>query len=105
MAALYIGGMGAKGKNVYNSLCRRYGWEKEADEIQDLYLAGKKKEAAEKVPYELIRDMSLIGSESWVKERLAAMKASGITTLNVTPIAADHAAKLKLIEKIKDLAG
>jgi F420-dependent oxidoreductase-like protein len=104
MAALYIGGMGAKGKNFYNSLCRRYGWEKEADEIQDLYLAGKKKEAAEKVPYELIRDMSLIGSESWVKERLEAMKASGITTLNVTPIAADHAAKLKLIEKVKELA-
>lgn len=103
-AALYIGGMGAKGKNFYNDLCRRYGWEKEADEIQDLYLAGKKEEAASKVPFELIQKMSLIGTESWVKERLAAMKASGITTLNVTPIASDHKGRLALIEKVKQLA-
>ncbi|WP_106398501.1 LLM class F420-dependent oxidoreductase [Actinocorallia populi] len=104
MAALYIGGMGAKGKNFYNSLCRRYGWEKEAEEIQDLYLAGKKNEAAEKVPAELVRNMSLIGPESWVKERLAAFKEAGVTTLNITPIAADHKSKLKLIERIKELA-
>ncbi|GAA3216844.1 LLM class F420-dependent oxidoreductase [Actinocorallia longicatena] len=104
MAALYIGGMGAKGKNFYNDLCRRYGWEKEADEIQELYLAGKKKEAAEKVPFELIKNMSLIGPESWVKERLLAMKAAGVTTINVNPIAADHQAKLKLVEQIKTLA-
>jgi F420-dependent oxidoreductase-like protein len=104
MAALYIGGMGAKGKNFYNDLCRRYGWEKEAEEIQDLYLAGKKEEAAAKVPYELLQKMSLIGTEGHVRERLAAMKESGITTLNVTPIAGDHKAKLALIEKVKDLA-
>lgn len=103
-AALYIGGMGAKGKNFYNDLCRRYGWEKEAEEIQDLYLAGKKEEAASKVPFELIQKMSLIGTESWVKERLAAMKAAGITTLNVTPIAPDHKGRLALIEKVKHLA-
>lgn len=104
MAALYIGGMGAKGKNFYNDLCRRYGWEKEAEEIQDLYLAGKKEEAAAKVPYELLQKMSLIGTEGHVRERLAAMKESGITTLNVTPIAGDHKAKLALIEKVKTLA-
>jgi F420-dependent oxidoreductase-like protein len=104
MAALYIGGMGAKGKNFYNDLCRRYGWEKEAEEIQDLYLAGKKDEAAAKVPAELLQKMSLIGTESHVKERLAAMRESGVTTLNVTPIAADHKARLALIEKIKELA-
>ncbi|WP_067826438.1 LLM class F420-dependent oxidoreductase [Actinomadura kijaniata] len=104
MAALYIGGMGAKGKNFYNDLCRRYGWEKEAEEIQDLYLAGKKDEAAAKVPYELLEKMSLIGSEGHVRERLAAMKASGVTTLNVSPIAGDHKARLALIEKIKEMA-
>ncbi|MBC6461022.1 LLM class F420-dependent oxidoreductase [Actinomadura sp. HBU206391] len=104
MAALYIGGMGAKGRNFYNDLCRRYGWEKEADEIQDLYLSGKKKEAAEKVPAELLEKMSLIGAESHVKERLSAMKASGVTTLNVSPVAADHKGRLALIEKIKELA-
>jgi len=104
MVALYVGGMGAKGKNFYNSLCRRYGWEKEAEEIQDLYLSGKKNEAAEKVPAELIRNMSLIGPESWVKERLAAFKEVGVTTLNITPIAADHKSKVKLVERIKELA-
>jgi F420-dependent oxidoreductase-like protein len=104
MAALYIGGMGAKGKNFYNDLCRRYGWEKEAEEIQDLYLAGKKDEAAAKVPAELLRNMSLIGTESHVKERLAAMRESGVTTLNVTPIAADHKGRLALVEKVKELA-
>ncbi|HEX2314323.1 MAG TPA: LLM class F420-dependent oxidoreductase [Thermomonospora sp.] len=104
MVALYVGGMGAKGKNFYNDLCRRYGWEKEAEEIQDLYLAGKKDEAAAKVPFELLRNMSLIGPESHVRERLAAMKESGITTLNVTPIAGDHKARLALVEKVKELA-
>jgi F420-dependent oxidoreductase-like protein len=104
MAALYIGGMGAKGKNFYNDLCRRYGWEKEAEEIQDLYLDGKKDEAAAKVPYELLEKMSLIGSEGHVRERLAAMKESGITTLNVTPIAGDHKSRLGLIEKVKEMA-
>ncbi|MCP2338311.1 LLM class F420-dependent oxidoreductase [Actinomadura rupiterrae] len=104
MAALYIGGMGAKGKNFYNNLCRRYGWEKEAEEIQDLYLAGKKDEAAAKVPYELLEKMSLIGSEGHVRERLAAMKESGVTTLNVAPIAGDHKGRIALIEKIKKMA-
>ena len=50
MVALYVGGMGAKGKNFYNTLVRRYGYEQEAEEIQDLYLAGNKEEAAAKVP-------------------------------------------------------
>ncbi|GLZ03616.1 LLM class F420-dependent oxidoreductase [Actinomadura sp. NBRC 104412] len=104
MAALYIGGMGAKGRNFYNDLCRRYGWEKEAEEIQDLYLDGKKDEAAAKVPRELLEKMSLIGSEGHVRERLSALKESGVTTLNVTPIAGDHKGRLALIEKIKDMA-
>jgi F420-dependent oxidoreductase-like protein len=104
MAALYVGGMGAKGKNFYNDLARRYGFEKEAEEIQDLYLAGNKQEAAEKVPYELLQKTSLIGTEGFVRDRLAALKESGVTTLNVTPIAADHEARVKLIEKVRDLA-
>ncbi len=104
MAALYIGGMGAKGKNFYNDLARRYGYEKEAEEIQDLYLDGKKQEAAEKVPYELLQRTSLIGTEGFVRDRIAALKASGVTTLNVTPIASDHEARVKLIEKVRELA-
>ena len=60
--ALYIGGMGAKGKNFYNDLAVRYGYEEAAEKIQDLYLAGKKDEAAAAVPDELVRAVSLIGS-------------------------------------------
>jgi F420-dependent oxidoreductase-like protein len=104
MAALYIGGMGAKGKNFYNDLARRYGFEKEAEEIQDLYLDGKKQEAAAKVPYDLLQKTSLIGTEGFVRDRLAALKETGVTTLNVTPIAGDHAARVKLVEKVRELA-
>jgi F420-dependent oxidoreductase-like protein len=104
IAALYIGGMGAKGKNFYNDLARRYGYEKEAEEIQDLYLDGKKQEAAGKVPYELLQKTSLIGAEGFVRDRLAALKESGVTTLNVTPVAGDHEARVKLIEKVRELA-
>ncbi|NJP98024.1 LLM class F420-dependent oxidoreductase [Nonomuraea sp. FMUSA5-5] len=104
MAALYIGGMGARGKNFYNDLARRYGYEKEAELIQDLYLAGKKDEAAAQVPAELLEKMSLIGSEGYVRDRVQAMKESGVTTLNVTPIAGTHEERLRLIEKIKEFA-
>jgi F420-dependent oxidoreductase-like protein len=104
IAALYVGGMGAKGRNFYNDLARRYGYEKEAEEIQDLYLDGKKQEAAAKVPDELLRNTSLIGTEGFVRDRLAALKESGVTTLNVTPVASDHEARVRLIEKLRELA-
>jgi F420-dependent oxidoreductase-like protein len=104
MAALYIGGMGARGRNFYNDLACRYGFEQEAKEIQDLYLDGKKQEAAAKVPHDLLSKTSLIGTEGFVRDRLAALKEAGVTTLNVSPIAGDHQARLKLIEKVRDLA-
>ncbi|WP_067186466.1 LLM class F420-dependent oxidoreductase [Microtetraspora niveoalba] len=104
MAALYIGGMGAKGKNFYNDLARRYGYEKEAERIQDLYLEGRKDEAAALVPAELLERMSLIGSEEHVRERVAAMREAGVTTINVAPIARTHEERLALIEKIRDIA-
>lgn len=104
MAALYIGGMGAKGKNFYNDLARRYGYEKEAEQIQDLYLEGKKNEAAALVPHELLEKMSLVGSEGHVRERLAAMREAGVTTINVAPFASTHSGRVKLIETVKDLA-
>ena len=61
MTALYVGGMGARGKNFYNDLARRYGYVDEAIEIQDLYLDGKKDEAAAKVPAEWLEKTSLVG--------------------------------------------
>src|SRR5690606_26889983 len=98
MIALYVGGMGAKGKNFYNDLVKRYGFEAEAEQIQDLYLDGKKKEAAAAVPDELLEAMSLCGSEGYVKERIAAYKEAGVTVLNITPVDPNPVA---LIEKVK----
>ncbi|MBY6363128.1 LLM class F420-dependent oxidoreductase [Rhodococcoides corynebacterioides] len=103
--ALYIGGMGAKGKNFYNDLAVRYGYEEEAEKIQDLYLAGKKEEATAAVPDELVRSISLIGTESFVTERLAAFRAAGATTLNIHPIASDSAGRVKQVELLKSLIG
>jgi F420-dependent oxidoreductase-like protein len=97
-AALYIGGMGAKGRNFYNALACRYGYEKEAAEIQDLYLSGKKAEAAALVPAELLEATSLCGPESYVKERVAALAEVGVTHLNVTPVGPDPVA---MIEKLR----
>src|SRR5580693_8337912 len=85
-AALYIGGMGAKGKNFYNALARRYGYEKEAAEIQDLYLSGKKAEAAALVPEELLESTSLCGPEGYISERIAAFREAGVTHLQVIPV-------------------
>ncbi|MEV7007709.1 LLM class F420-dependent oxidoreductase [Streptosporangium sp. NPDC051022] len=103
-AALYIGGMGAKGRNFYNDLARRYGYEKEAEEIQNLYLEGRKEEAAALVPRELLEKTSLIGPEGHVRERLQAMRESGVTTVNVTPLARTHDERIRLIEKVRELA-
>ena len=105
LLALYIGGMGARGKNFYNDLARRYGYEKEAELVQDLYLDGKKEEAAAAVPAELVEKISLIGPQSYVRERVAAFAEAGVTTLNVTPMAPDAAGRVKLIEAIKAIAG
>ena len=102
--ALYIGGMGARGRNFYNDLAVRYGYEQEAAAIQDAYLAGRKQEAEAMVPVSLLEGTSLIGPRSLVAERVAAMRESGVTTLNVAPLAATHLERVALIEQIRDLA-
>lgn len=102
--ALYLGGMGAKGRNFYNNVARRYGYEREAEEIQDLYLAGKKDEAAALVPEELLQSMSLCGPESYVAERIAAFKEAGVTHLQVIPIPTGDQTAAGLVEKVKSLA-
>ncbi len=91
MVALYVGGMGAKGKNFYNDLVQRYGFEQEAAEIQDLYLDGHKQEAAAKVPDALLEATTLCGPEGYVRDRVAAYAEAGVTHLNVIPIpTGDH---------------
>jgi F420-dependent oxidoreductase-like protein len=102
--ALYVGGMGARGRNFYNDLVCGYGWEREARQIQDLYLEGRKDEAAAAVPEEMLRAMSLIGPRGHVAERLAAFAESGVTTLNVTPVAATAAERVALLGAVKELA-
>ncbi|HEU0157429.1 MAG TPA: LLM class flavin-dependent oxidoreductase, partial [Stellaceae bacterium] len=72
--ALYIGGMGARAKNYYNDLARRMGYEAEAAAIQNLYLAGKRREAEAAVPDKLIEETSLIGPRERIRDRLAAWK-------------------------------
>ena len=82
--ALYIGGMGAKGHNFYHDLAVRYGYEQEADQIQDLYLAGHRKEATMAVPDRLVDDLNLVGPAAAVRDRLEVWKAAGVTTLVVS---------------------
>jgi F420-dependent oxidoreductase-like protein len=79
--ALYIGGMGARGKNFYNDLACRYGFEEAARKIQDLYLDGKKAEATAAVPDELADEVSLVGPKDRIRDRLAAWRESPVTTM------------------------
>jgi F420-dependent oxidoreductase-like protein len=90
--ALYVGGMGAKGRNFYNDVACHYGYEKEAAEIQELYLSGHKRDAEAVVPTEWLEAANLVGPASYVKERIAAFAESGVTSLNVTPVGEDPAA-------------
>jgi F420-dependent oxidoreductase-like protein len=97
--ALYVGGMGARDKNFYNQLACEYGFEKEAKEIQDLYLSGKKKEAEAAVPLEWLEAGNLVGPASYVKERIAAFAESGVTNLSVTPASDDPAATIAQVKE------
>ena len=81
--ALYVGGMGARGRNFYNDLACRYGFEGAAKEIQDLYLDGKKADAAAAVPDDLVDEVALCGPKERITERLELWKASPVGTLVV----------------------
>ncbi|RAV05757.1 LLM class F420-dependent oxidoreductase [Mycobacterium colombiense] len=96
---LYIGGMGAKGRNFYHNLATRYGFGEVADRIQELYLSGRKQEAIDAVPDELVRGMSLIGPPGYVAERMAAFAESGVTTLLVNPLSTDRAESMRFVEE------
>jgi F420-dependent oxidoreductase-like protein len=101
MVALYVGGMGAKGRNFYNDLMCRYGYEEEAEKIQDLYLEGKKDEAAALVPSEFLKLTNLCGPEGFVRERIEAYAAAGVNVLNIIPVGENPTA---MIEKLKTWA-
>ncbi len=97
--ALYVGGMGARGKNFYNDLACQYGFEKEAKEIQDLYLGGNKRDAEAKVPLEWLERGNLVGPASYVKERIAAFAEAGVTNLQVVPATEDPAATVRQLKE------
>ena len=101
--ALYLGGMGARGKNFYHSLATRYGFGDAADHIQDLYLAGRKQEAVDAVPDELVRSVSLVGPRGFVKERLAAYAEAGVTTILVHPLGTDERESIGFVEELQTL--
>jgi F420-dependent oxidoreductase-like protein len=103
--ALYIGGMGAKGKNFYNTLACEYGFEKEAAQIQEMYLGGNKRDAEAVVPLELLEMCNLVGPESYVKERIAAFAEAGVTNLQVTPAPADGGDPAALVAQLKEWVG
>lgn len=98
MVALYVGGMGARGRNFYNALACRYGFEAEAAAVQELYLAGDRKGAAEAVPAALLEGTNLVGPEGYVRDRIDAFADSGVTTLNVVPVGPE---KVKVVERLR----
>ena len=97
--ALYIGGMGAKGRNFYHNIATRYGFGEVADRIQELYLSGRKQEAIDLVPDELVRGMSLVGPRGYVAERLSAFAEAGVTTLLLDPLATDRDESMRYVEE------
>ncbi|MFG2068926.1 LLM class F420-dependent oxidoreductase [Micromonospora tulbaghiae] len=101
LIALYVGGMGAKGRNFYHDLLCRYGYAAEADRIQELYLDGRKAEAAAAVPAELLERTSLIGPESYVRDRVQEYRDAGVTILNVAPLGEDPR---RLVAAVADMA-
>ena len=101
--ALYIGGMGAKGRNFYHNVATRYGFGDVADRIQELYLSGDKAGAIAAVPDDLVRNVSLIGPQGYVRERIAAFAEAGVTTLLASPVTADAAEYVDYIEQLQQL--
>jgi F420-dependent oxidoreductase-like protein len=102
--ALYIGGMGAKEKNFYSKLVTRYGYGDAAAEIQDLYLSGKQADAMASIPDELIDKVALVGPKERVKERLDAYRDAGVGTLLVTPAAATHEDRIRMMRDLVEIA-
>jgi F420-dependent oxidoreductase-like protein len=100
---LYIGGMGARGRNFYHSLATRYGYGEVADRIQELYLSGRKQEAIDTVPDELVRGISLVGPRGFIAERLVAFAEAGVTTMLVSPVSRDPAEALRYVEDVLQL--
>jgi F420-dependent oxidoreductase-like protein len=102
--ALYIGGMGSRQQNFYNQIVSRYGFEDAARAVQDLYLDGRKEEAAAALPGELIDMVTLCGPADRVRDRLAALSDAGVGTLVLTPMAWTFEDRLHQLRRVAELA-
>ena len=102
--ALYVGGMGSRERNFYNQLVQRYGFEDAAREVQDLYLEGRKEDAAAALPAELIDTTTLVGPRDVVRERLRVYSEAGVGTLGVSPMTFEPAARIEQLRIIAELA-
>jgi F420-dependent oxidoreductase-like protein len=101
--ALYVGGMGAKEQNFYNQVFCKYGYEAEAEKIQELFLAGRKSEAEAAIPQSYLDATSLVGSEGFIRDRLAAMKEQGVTSLNVSYLGTTSEERVKNCDALSNL--
>ena len=102
--ALYVGGMGSREQNFYNRLVSTYGFEKAAQEVQDLYLEGKKTEAMFALPDELIDLVSIVGPRDKAKEKIRAFRDAGVDTLIVWPVMPDQEERKQQMRLIAELA-
>ena len=100
--ALYIGGMGSREQNFYNRLARALGFDAAADEIQDLYLAGRPRDAADAVPFDLVDSTALIGPPERITERIGRYAAAGVTTLSVAPYAQTTEERAAVLRTVAD---
>jgi F420-dependent oxidoreductase-like protein len=101
--ALYVGGMGAKEKNFYNQIFRKYGYEDEAEAIQNLYLSGRKSEAEAAIPQSYLDATSLVGSEGFIKDRIQAYKDAGVTSLSVSFLGTTTEERVKNCDALKNI--
>jgi F420-dependent oxidoreductase-like protein len=101
--ALYVGGMGSREKNFYNALVRRYGFEEAAQEVQDLYLEGKKDEAAAALPDELIDTVTLTGPRDRIKERIEVYRDAGVGTLVVSPMSFEPDERKRIVRELAEM--
>jgi F420-dependent oxidoreductase-like protein len=102
--ALYVGGMGSREQNFYNALASRYGFEDAARKVQDLYLDGRRDEAAAAVPDELVDTVTLCGPADRVRDRLAVYRDAGVGTLGMTPMAMAKGDRIEQLRQIAELA-
>jgi F420-dependent oxidoreductase-like protein len=103
--ALYVGGMGSRKQNFYNQLVRRYGFEEDALRVQDLYLEGRKEDAAAALSGELIDAVSLCGPADVVRDRLAMFRDAGVGTLMVSPMSWSFEDRRRQLRLVAELAG